>query len=44
MSTWEAMGDLKSFMQSGGLKNLADKFYEFIDFDSCKTYFFNTVL
>jgi len=44
MSTWETMDDLKHFMQLGGPKDLAEKFYSFIDFESCKTHFFEVVL
>jgi len=43
MSTWETMDDLKSFMKSGGPTDLAEKFYSFIDFESCKTHFFEVV-
>jgi len=43
MSTWETMDDLKAFVQSGGPKDLAEKFYSFIDFDSCKTHFFEVL-
>jgi len=43
-STWETMDDLKNFMKTGGPKDLAEKFYSFINFDSCKTSFFEVVL
>jgi len=44
MSTWETMDDLKGFMKSGGPKDLAEKFYSFIDFESCKSHFYEVVL
>jgi len=44
VSTWETMGDLKNFIKSGGPKDLAEKFYSFIDFESCKTHFYEIVL
>ena len=43
LSTWETMDDAKNFASSGGPKDLAEKFYSFIDFDSCKSHFFEVI-
>jgi len=43
MSTWETMDDAKNFAKAGGPKDLAEKFYSFIDFNSCKSHFFEAV-
>jgi len=43
MSTWETMDDAKGFANRGGPKELAEKFYSFLNFNSCRTHFFETV-
>jgi len=43
MSTWETMEEAKNFAKSGGPKDLAEKFYSFIDFNSCGTHFFEVI-
>ena len=43
MSTGETMDDAKNFANSGGQKDLAEKFYAFINFESCKSHFFEVV-
>ncbi|MCL2427351.1 MAG: antibiotic biosynthesis monooxygenase [Oscillospiraceae bacterium] len=43
MSTWETMDDAKNFANSGGPKDLADKFYSFININSCRSHFFETI-
>ena len=44
MATFETMDDAKEFAKSGGPKDLAEKFYSFINFNSCRTHFFETVI
>jgi len=43
MSTWETMDDAKNFSNTGGPKELAEKFYSFLKFNSCKTHFYEFV-
>jgi len=42
-STWDTMEDAKNFANTGGPKDLAEKFYSFINFNSCKSHFFEVV-
>ena len=38
--TFETMGDAKKVEEAGGVNELAEKFYSFINLNSCKTHFF----
>ena len=43
MSTWETMEDAKNFAKAGGPKDLAEKFYSFINLNSCRSHFYEVV-
>jgi hypothetical protein len=39
--TWETMDDAKRLSESSGTNDLAEKFYSFIDPESCKVHLFS---
>ena len=43
MSIWETMEDAKDFANKGGPKDIAEKFYSFININSCKSHFFEVL-